>query len=84
MLHKGANLELYVDTSDLFIKLKRLIESNPSEVSYILDYWDTLDATSHVYGPKSEEVEVVIRNFFYSFKTEFLNRVNKNYTKKPS
>ncbi len=82
MLHKGANLELYVDTSDLFIKLKRLIESNPSEESYILAYWDTLDATSHVYGPKSEEVEAVIRNFFYSFKTEFLNRVNKNYTKK--
>ena len=40
MLHKGANLELYVDTSDLFIKLKRLIESNPSEESYILAYWD--------------------------------------------
>jgi len=82
MLHKGANLELYVDTSDLFIKLKRLIESNPSEESYILAYWDTLDATSHVYGPNSEEVEGTIRNLFFSLKTEFLDRVNKNSTKK--
>jgi predicted AlkP superfamily pyrophosphatase or phosphodiesterase len=82
MLHKGANLELYVDTSDLFIKLKRLIESNPSEESYILAYWDTLDTTSHVYGPKSEEVEAAIRNLFFSLKTEFLDRVNKDSTKK--
>tara|TARA_B100001971_G_scaffold211916_1_gene240721 strand:- start:972 stop:1646 length:675 start_codon:yes stop_codon:yes gene_type:complete len=81
MLHKGANLEFYVDTSDLFVKLKRLVESNPSEESYILAYWDTLDATSHVYGPNSEEVEAAIRSLFYSLKTEFLDRVNKDSTK---
>ena len=82
MFHKGANLELYVDTSDLCIKLKRLIESNPYEESYILAYWDTLDTTSHVYGPNSEEVKAAIRSLFYSLKTEFLDRVNNDSTKK--
>lgn len=82
MIHKGANIESYVDTSDLFIHLKRLIESKPLEESYIFAYWDTLDTTSHVYGPSSEEVDAAIRNLFYSMKIELLDRVDKVAAKK--
>lgn len=82
MIHKGANIESYVDTSDLFIHLKRLIESKPLGESYIFAYWDTLDTTSHIYGPSSEEIDATIRNLFYSMKTELLDRVNKGAAKK--
>lgn len=82
MIHKGANIGTYVDTSDLFIHLKQLLESKPSEESYIFAYWDTLDTVSHVYGPSSEEVDATIRNLFYSMKTELLDRVDQRATKK--
>ncbi|MFC1755319.1 alkaline phosphatase family protein, partial [Thermoproteota archaeon] len=82
MIHKGANIKTYVDTSDFFIHLKRLLESKPSEESYIFAYWDTLDTISHVYGPSSEEVDATIRNLFYSMKNELLDRVDKGATKK--
>jgi len=82
MIHKGANIKTYVDTSDLFIHLKQLIEFNPSEESYIFAYWDTLDTISHVYGPSSEEVDATIRSLFYSMKNELLDKVDKGITKK--
>lgn len=81
MLHKGAKIEPYVDTPDLFITLRRLIESRSTEESYIFAYWDTLDTASHVYGPASEEAEAEIRSMIYSLKTELLDRVDKGAAK---
>ncbi|MFQ6134948.1 MAG: alkaline phosphatase family protein [Nitrososphaerales archaeon] len=81
MLHKGAEIETYVDTPDLFITLRHLIESRPAEESYIFAYWDTLDTASHVYGPASEEVEAEIRSMLYSLKTELLDRIDRSAAK---
>ncbi|MFQ6135315.1 MAG: alkaline phosphatase family protein [Nitrososphaerales archaeon] len=81
IIHKGAKIETYVDTPDLFITLRRLLESRPTEESYIFAYWDTLDTASHVYGPASEEAEAEIRSLAYSLKTEFLDRLDKSAVK---
>lgn len=81
MHHKGAKIETYIDTPDLFIKLRRLLESKPKEEGFIFAYWDMLDVASHVYGPTSEEAEAEIRSIMHFLKTELLDRLNRNAAK---
>jgi hypothetical protein len=81
IVHRGAKIEPYVDTPDLFITLRRLLEAKPGEEQYIFAYWDTLDVVSHVYGPFSEEAEAEMRSLLYSLKTELIDRVGREAAK---
>ena len=77
IVHRGAKIEPYVDTPDMFITLRRFLEAKPGEEQYIFAYWDTLDVASHVYGPFSEEAEAEMRSLLYSMKTELLDRLSR-------
>ncbi len=81
MLHKGADIETYFDTSNLFITLKRLIELKPYQNSYIFAYWDTLDTVSHVHGPSSNEAKAEIKRLLYFLKTDLLDRLERDHAK---
>jgi hypothetical protein len=82
IVHRGAEIETYVDTPDLFITVRRLLEKNPSGDQYIFAYWDSLDIASHVYGPTSEETDAEMRSFLYSLKTELIDRIAPEAAKK--
>ncbi|NWG09716.1 MAG: alkaline phosphatase family protein [Nitrososphaerales archaeon] len=40
-----------------------------------------MDTISHVYGPYSEETLAELRSFFYSYKTAFLDKLNRDVAK---
>jgi predicted AlkP superfamily pyrophosphatase or phosphodiesterase len=81
MLHKGAAIKTYFDTPDLFVILRRILETKKSK-KYIFAYWDNLDTACHAYGPYTEEVDAIIRSIFYSMKTELLDRLDRSKSRK--
>lgn len=84
LLHVGAEVNTYMASSDLFIILKRLLENSKGLPKYIFVYWDLIDSLSHIYGPESEEVFAELRSFFYQLRTEFLEKIGNDVTRKTS
>ncbi|MBI2184889.1 MAG: alkaline phosphatase family protein [Thaumarchaeota archaeon] len=78
MTHAGAAIDTYVSSSDLFVWLRKLVNSNSRDKRYIFAYWDVVDALSHIHGPLTEEVYAEMASFSNVFKTEFLNKIEKN------
>ncbi|MGQ9468265.1 MAG: alkaline phosphatase family protein [Nitrososphaerales archaeon] len=81
MLCSGAKIFNYINSSDLFVILRKLLESEISEESYTCVYWDLLDIISHIYGPSSEEALAELRSFFYSYKNEFIDKLKPRVAK---
>ncbi|MCP8321137.1 MAG: alkaline phosphatase family protein, partial [archaeon] len=81
MLCSGAKISSYINSSDLFVILRKLLESKVNEESYICAYWDLLDAISHLHGPSSEEALAELKSFLYSYKSEFIDRLRPEVAK---
>ena len=55
MFHAGATKVYgFVNSSDMFVTLRRLIEEKPDERACIFVYWDAIDSIAHLYGANSE------------------------------
>ena len=77
MLYNGAKaVHGFVNSSDMFVTLKRLVTQNPDERSCIMVYWDAIDSISHAYGPNSEAFAAEVRNLSYSLEREFMEQVD--------
>jgi predicted AlkP superfamily pyrophosphatase or phosphodiesterase len=81
MHHTGAKAFNYVNSSDLFVILRKLLESENNREIYTYAYWDLLDAISHIYGPSSEEGLAELKSFLYSYKNEFLDKLKPEVAK---
>ena len=81
MLCSGAKIFSYINSSDLFVILRKLLESKVNEESYICAYWDLLDAISHLHGPSSEEALAELKSFIYSYKNEFIDKLKPEVAK---
>ena len=81
MHHTGAKAFNYVNSSDLFVILRKLLESENNRETYTYAYWDLLDAISHVYGPSSEEALAELKSFLYSYKNEFIDKLRPEVAK---
>ena len=79
MLHKGADVLPYVNSSDMFLNLSKLINK---KTPFVFAYWDALDSASHVYGPFTEEVQSELRSILYGLITEFINNIKRLYRNK--
>ena len=79
MLHKGADVLPYVNSSDMFLNLSKLINK---KTPFVFAYWDALDSASHVYGPFTEEVQSELRSILYGLITEFINNIKRQYRNK--
>ncbi len=66
----------YVSLSDMFVLLRKTVERNLGERTYVFAYWPLLDAVSHLSGPYSEEARAEIRLFCRSLKEEFLEKLS--------
>ena len=77
MFYNGAKAVYgFVNSSDMFVTLKRLVTQNPDERSCIMVYWDAIDSISHAYGPNSEAFAAEVRNLSYSLEREFMEQVD--------
>ena len=77
MFYNGSKaVHGFVNSSDMFVTLKRLVTQNPDERSCIMVYWDAIDSISHVYGANSEAFAAEVRNLSYSLEREFMDHVD--------
>jgi len=81
MLNTCAKVFNYINSSDLFVILRKLLESQINEKAYTCAYWDLLDAISHIYGPSSEEALAELKSFLYSYKNEFIDKLRPEVAK---
>ncbi|BBE31375.1 phosphodiesterase [Tepiditoga spiralis] len=75
---KGAIKEPYESLEDGLENLMNCINSN--EKGYYFFYYSNIDHTAHKYGPKSEEVKEVIKNFFKVLEGYFKQIKENNET----
>jgi len=73
--HTGAHQNGYVDVGDMFVLLRKLLESHRGLRKYIFVYWPSVDTASHIFGPWSEESAAEIRSLFFSLKEEFISKL---------
>jgi hypothetical protein len=77
MFYNGAQKVYgFVNSSDMFVNLRALLERNPHEQACILVYWDAIDSIAHLYGPDSEAVVAEVRNLSYSLEHELIRHAD--------
>ncbi len=79
ILHRGLDkdgLVPFVAASDMWVRLRRLLESAGDQPMYIYAYHAPPDSVSHFYGPSDEPLDAELRSFVYSMQTEFLDRLS--------
>jgi predicted AlkP superfamily pyrophosphatase or phosphodiesterase len=81
MHYNGAKVFNYINSSDLFVILRKVLKNKSNENIFVFTYWDLLDAISHIYGPYSQEALAELRSFFYSYKNEFIDKLENKVAK---
>ena len=77
MFYNGSKkVHGFVNSSDMFVTLRRLVKENPDERACIMVYWDAIDSISHAYGANSEAFAAEVRNLSYSLEREFIESVD--------
>ena len=73
MLYDGATEVIpFVNASDLFIQVHRLLKADPGEPSCVWLYVDTLDTIQHLYGTPGAELAGEVCNLGFSLQKELL------------
>jgi predicted AlkP superfamily pyrophosphatase or phosphodiesterase len=72
MLYDGATVVPFVNSTDLFVQIRKILAEDPGKPACIWAYWGLLDTIQHQYGTWSEEAEAEVRNLGYSLKRELL------------
>jgi hypothetical protein len=62
--------------ADMWVNLRRFLESNLGERMYVWVYWGQVDHLSHLYGPDDERVIEEFVNLSTSFERQFLERLS--------
>ncbi len=73
MLYDGAtDVVPFVNASDLFIQVRRLVTANPGQPACLWLYTDTMDTIQHRYGAGGEESAGEIHSLGYAIERELL------------
>ncbi len=62
----------FVNSSDLFVQIRKLLAADPKAPACIWAYWGALDTILHHYGTLGEEPEAEVRSLSYSLGRELL------------
>ena len=62
--------------ADMWVNLRRFLESNLGERMYVWVYWGQVDHLSHLYGPDDERAIEEFVNLSTSFERQFLERLS--------
>lgn len=77
ILHRGVDkLTPFVSASDMWVTLRRLLESAGDQRTYVYAYHAPVDGIAHLYGPTDDPLDAELRAFIYSMQTEFLDRLS--------
>jgi hypothetical protein len=79
ILHRGVDKDRaipFVAASDMWVRLRRLLEGARDERMYVYAYHAPADGIGHLYGPGDEPLDAELRAFAYSMQTEFLDRLS--------
>lgn len=73
MLYADATATIpYVNSSDLFVQVRKLLETDPDQPTCIWAYWGALDTIQHDYGTWGEEPAAEVRSLAYSLQMELV------------
>ncbi len=76
MFLKDAQVHGYLTSSELWVNLRHLLESNPTTRQYFWVYTGQLDHYSHYYHPDDERVAAEFGEFSRAFEQQFLERLS--------
>lgn len=74
VLNNGGNVIPYTTNSDMAIKVRKTTQAIRS--GYIYGYLDSVDYTTHVYGPKTEESSSEIINIGSTLQKNLLDKID--------
>lgn len=74
---RGAKSLPFINSSDMFVQLRKLIQSKSQNPAYIFAYWDAVDDIAHKYGPNTEEHSAEIKNVIRQLEEEVLNPLSE-------
>jgi len=80
IVHKGSTIIPFITYSDMFTKLRKLIEEEKKS-AYFYVYLDNLDAIGHLYGPHTMEYLAELSALSYSIITELLEKIDRKEAK---
>ena len=80
LIKRGSISSPFIRPSDAVIKLRHILESERGR-TYVNIYMDDIDATTHNYGPFTEESRGEIDSISNIFKTQLLDKIGKKAAK---
>ncbi len=75
LLNDGGTIIPYTTNSDMAIKVRKTVQAAKS--GYIYGYLDSVDYTTHVYGPKTEESSSEITNIGSILQKDLIERTDR-------
>ena len=76
MFLKDVQVHGYLTSTELWVNLRHLVESNPTTRQYFWVYTGQLDHYSHYYHPDDERVAAEFSEFSRAFEQNFLDRLS--------
>jgi hypothetical protein len=76
LLYRGAHLMPIINSSDLCVQMRKLLEQNEEGPLFISAYWDAIDGIGHIYGPSQEELQAELRQLSFSLEHEFFEKLS--------
>ncbi len=76
MFFEDVKTRSFNTQTDMWVNLRRFLESNLGERMYVWVYWGQVDHLSHLYGPDDERAVEEFVNISTSFERLFLERLS--------
>ncbi|MGQ9734354.1 MAG: alkaline phosphatase family protein [Candidatus Bipolaricaulia bacterium] len=76
LLYRGAPVRPIINSSDLCVQMRKLLEQGGEGPLFICAYWDALDGIGHLYGPSKEELQAELRQLSFSLEHEFFDKLS--------
>ncbi|HSB67619.1 MAG TPA: alkaline phosphatase family protein [Anaerolineales bacterium] len=76
MFLKDVEVHGYLTSTELWVNLRHLVESNPTTRQYFWVYTGQIDHYSHYYHPDDERVAAEFSEFSRTFERHFLERLS--------
>ena len=81
ILYRGATGTMpFINSSDMFVQIRKLVETDPETPACIWAYWGALDTIQHAYGTWVEESAAEVRNIAFSLQKELLDPLRRSKT----
>lgn len=78
MLLQDVDVHSFGTAAELWLNVRRLLESRPTERLYSWVYWSEVDHFSHLYGPDDERTQGEFSMFSAAMQRFFLERLPAN------